>query len=62
MLWDSQDDTNHFREKAWEPGENPTFGRFNLKHRPLVNPKNILQPPLYIKTEVDENLCQNNGF
>ena len=48
-LWDSRDDTNHFRKKAWEPRENPTVGRFNVKHTPLVNPENVLLPPLHIK-------------
>ena len=47
-LWDSRDDTNHFRKKAWEPRENPTVGRFNVKHTPLVNPENVLLPPLHI--------------
>ena len=44
-LWDSQDDTN----QAWKPCKNLTAGRFNLKHTPLVNPENILLPPLHIK-------------
>ena len=33
----------------WKPRENPTVRRFNLKHTPLVNPENILLPPLHIK-------------
>ena len=48
-LRDSRNDTNHFRNKAWEPRENPTVGRLNLKHTPLVNPKNVFLPPLQIK-------------
>ena len=45
----SRDDTNHLRKKPWELLENPKVGRFNLKHTPLVNPKNILSPPQHIK-------------
>ena len=44
-LSDSRDDTS----QAWKPRENPTVRRFNLKHTPLVNPENILLPPLHIK-------------
>ena len=33
----------------WEPREALTAGRFNVKHVPLVNPKNVLLPPLHIK-------------
>ena len=36
-------------KKTCESHENPTVGRFNLKHTPLVNPENILRPPLQIK-------------
>ena len=46
-LWDSRDDTNHFRKIAWGPHKNPTIGRFNLKHTFLVNPD--LLAPLHIK-------------
>ena len=40
-LWYSWDDTNHFR-KTWKPFKNLTVGKFNLKHTPPVNSKNIL--------------------
>ena len=44
-LWNSRDDTN----QVWKSHENSTVERFNLKHAPLVNPKNIFLPPLHIK-------------
>ena len=33
----------------WEPGQALTAGRFNVKHVPLADPKNVLLPPPYIK-------------
>ena len=42
----SQVDTDHFGKK---PRENSTVRRFNFKVISLVNPKNILLPPLHVK-------------
>ena len=33
----------------WEPQEAFTAGRFNVKHVPSADPKNVLFPPLYIE-------------
>ena len=51
-LWNSRDDSNHFTRKGWEPRENLTIGRFDIKHTPLVNPENVLLPPLHNKLEL----------
>ena len=51
-LWNSRDDSNHFSKVQWEPREALTACRFNVKHVPLADPKNVLLPPLYIKLEL----------
>ena len=48
-LWNSRDDSNHFSKVLWEPRQALTAGRFNVKHVPLADPKNVLLPPLHIK-------------
>ena len=48
-LWNSRDDINHFSKVQWEVREALTAGRFNVKHVPLADLKNLLLPPLHIK-------------
>ena len=48
-LWNSQDDSNHFSKVQWDLPEVLDAGRFNVKHVPLADPKNVLRPPIHIK-------------
>lgn len=48
-LWDSRADHLHYEEQEWPLRDNLEPGSFNVKTNPLVNPQNVLFPPLHIK-------------
>ena len=48
-LWDSRATKDHFTRREWPPRESFQLGQSNVKHLPLVNPKNVYLPPLHIK-------------
>lgn len=48
-LWDSRDREKHYNIKQWETRQEFIPGQCNVKHKPLVNPTNVLLPPLHIK-------------
>lgn len=48
-LWNSCDDSNHYKMKQWPPQDKYTVGRYNVQHKSPVDPLNIYFPPLHIK-------------
>ena len=48
-LWDSRATKDHFTKREWPPRESFQPGQSNVKHVPLVDPKNVYLPPLHIK-------------
>ena len=48
-LWDSRDRINHYREKEWTRRGEMEPGSKNIIRKSLVEPTNILLPPLHIK-------------
>ena len=48
-LWDSGDRENHWIRQHWPKKSNFKVGEKNILHGPLVDPKNVLLPPLHIK-------------
>lgn len=63
-LWDSRDDSNHYTRKQWPPRDEHTVGRYNVKHKSLVDPMKVYLPPLHIKLGLMKNFVKamdNNG-
>lgn len=57
-LWDSRADDRHYFQKHWPARDALTPGKCNVKSIPLVNPKNILLPPLHIKLGLMKNFVK----
>lgn len=47
--WDSRDDANHWTQKIWASRKSLKPGSMNILYKALVDPKNILLPPMHIK-------------
>lgn len=47
--WDSRATEDHWVTKNWQPRKSLTPGEKNIIYEPLVDPKNIVFPPLHIK-------------
>ncbi len=56
--WDSRDCDAHYVKKVWPKRENFNPGSKNVLHEPLVDPKNILLPPLHIKLGLMKNFVK----
>ncbi|MGH0118403.1 UNVERIFIED_CONTAM: hypothetical protein FKN15_023339 [Acipenser sinensis] len=48
-LWDSWDTKAHYHRRDWPQRTEFFVGRNNVKWEPLVDPRNVLMPPLHIK-------------
>jgi hypothetical protein len=48
-LWDSRDRQNHYTTNEWPSRTTRVPGRHSIKFESLVNPEDILLPPLHIK-------------
>lgn len=48
-LWDSRDRENHYVKANWPPRDVLEKGRNNIIKESLVEPSNVLLPPLHIK-------------
>jgi hypothetical protein len=48
-LWDSRADAVHYQQHIWPKRTEFQIGKHNVKWEPLVEPKNVLMPPLHIK-------------
>ena len=57
-LWDSQADDQHYLQRDWPVRETFTPGVCNVKPDSLVNPRNILLPPLHIKLGLMKNFVK----
>lgn len=56
--WDSRDRKNHYVKKNWRERQSLTPGIKNVKHAPLVQPKDIFLPPLHIKLGLMKNFVK----
>ena len=57
-LWDSRADDRHYLQKKWPARATLTPGRCNVKSSLLVDPKNVLLPPLHIKLSLMKNFVK----
>ena len=57
-LWDSRADDRHYFQKKWPTRDALTPGKSNVKSSPLVDPKNVLLPPLHIKLGLMKNFVK----
>lgn len=57
-LWDSCADALHFHQKEWPLRTEFLPGTSNVKAVPLVNPQNVLLPPLHIKLGLMKNFVK----
>jgi hypothetical protein len=57
-LWNSRDDANHYRQKQWPDRDESVPGRYNVKHRPLVDCQKVYLPPLHIKLGLMKNFVK----
>lgn len=48
-LWDSRDDNAHYHQEYWPERTEFLMGKHNVKWEQLIDPKNVLMPPLHIK-------------
>ena len=48
-LWDSRNTALHYHQRSWPLRSSYDIGAHNVKQTPLVNPKQVLMPPLHIK-------------
>lgn len=48
-LWDSRADSVHYQRRIWPDRVEFKIGQHNVKSEPIVEPNNILMPPLHIK-------------
>ena len=56
--WDSRAKHSHYVVKDWPPRRELVPGHKNVAHDPLVDPKNILLPPLHIKLGLMKNFVK----
>jgi hypothetical protein len=54
-LWNSRDDSNHYKVKQWPPRSEHIVGRHNVQHESLVDPSKVYLPPLHIKLGLVRN-------
>lgn len=57
-LWDSRADKNHFTQRVWPPRENHQIGQCNVVQEQLVDPNNVIFPPLHIKLGLMKNFVK----
>lgn len=48
-LWDSRARTEHYVSKPWPVRDEIEQGKYNIKHKPLLQSDKIHLPPLHIK-------------
>jgi hypothetical protein len=57
-LWDSRADKQHYIQRDWPSRPHLEPGSHNVLSNPLVNPRNILLPPLHIKLGLMKNFIK----
>ena len=60
-LWDSRATTEHYVRKDWPARVVYVPGYTNIKEVPLVDPKDVLLPPLHIKLGLMKNFVKQLG-
>lgn len=66
-LWNSRDDSNHYKVKDWPPRPEHKVGQYNVKHKSLIDPQKVYLPPLHIKLGLMRNFVvamdhESQGF
>ncbi|GBP89284.1 hypothetical protein EVAR_60426_1 [Eumeta japonica] len=56
--WDSRDKKNHYVKKEWPKRDALIPGQRNVLHTPLINPEDVLLPPLHIKLGLMKNFVK----
>ena len=57
-LWDSRARKEHWQRKTWPERGEFIVGENNIMKSPLVDPKNVLLPPLHIKISLIKQLVK----
>lgn len=57
-LWDSRDTKQHYIKREWPVRESYEAGKHNVKHVPLVDPSDVILPPLHIKLGLMKNFVK----
>ena len=57
-LWDSRDKQHHCSYKEWEKRSEIIPGINSAANQPLINPNNVLLPPLHIKLGLVRNFVK----
>lgn len=58
-LWDSRARADHWTKRDWQPRNNYTPNNENVANIPLIDPKNVLLPPLHIKLGLMKNFVKS---
>lgn len=66
-LWNSRDDSNHYKKQDWLSRTEHIGGKYNVKHPALIDSKTVHFPPLSIKLRLTKNFVkgmdhQSSGF
>jgi hypothetical protein len=56
--WDSRARTIHYKTKIWPPAANIVPGNKNVIHKPSVDRRNIILPPLHMKFGLLKNFVK----
>lgn len=57
-MWDSRATGNHYSTKVWPERTEFVCGKSNVKYLPLMDPKNVILPPLHIKLGLMKNFVK----
>lgn len=57
-MWDSRATEKHYLVKDWPMRSEFVAGQSNVKYSPLINPQNVLLPPLHIKLGLMKNFVK----
>ncbi|CAH2989105.1 unnamed protein product [Chilo suppressalis] len=57
-MWDSRATEKHYITKVWPEWSEFVCGKSNVKHVPLIDPKNVILPPLHIKLGLKKNFVK----
>lgn len=55
---DSRADDAHYSTKVWPPRKSFNPGKENIQEKPLIDPKNVILPPLHIKLGLFKNFAK----
>ncbi len=58
-LWDSRARKEHYKKKVWPERSNFVIGENNIQNPRLVDPKNVLIPPMHIKLGLMKNFVKS---